>query len=227
MPREPLPLIRSGGFKNAEKLYVLAFEGTVSEKKYFEDFRNSEYFNLSGLIETVPLKRKKGDGASDPFSVKKLLKTAKTEYSFKLSDEFWLIIDRDDWQTKHKIDFEKLVKECKEEKNFFLAMSNHCFEIWLILHLKDLQDFTKEEQDCILANKKLGNKNYIDKILEDLQGKGYNKRPNTYIFLPFTKNAIERAKLIDNPQDDYPKGIGTHLYKLVEKLIDNKWLINN
>jgi len=29
----------------------------VSEKKYFEDFRQSELFNDSGLIEVISLKR--------------------------------------------------------------------------------------------------------------------------------------------------------------------------
>ena len=39
MPREPKELIREGGFKDAEKFYILSFEGTVSEKRYFKDFR--------------------------------------------------------------------------------------------------------------------------------------------------------------------------------------------
>ena len=32
MPREFIPLIRRGGFENAEKFYILAFEGTVTER---------------------------------------------------------------------------------------------------------------------------------------------------------------------------------------------------
>ncbi len=38
MPREFIPLVRKGGFLEAEKLYVLSYEGTLTEKKYFEDF---------------------------------------------------------------------------------------------------------------------------------------------------------------------------------------------
>ena len=96
MPREPIPLIRQGGFVDAEKLFVLSYEGTVTEKKYFQDFRASKYFNNNGLIEILPLKKPKDKG-SDPFSVKNLLKEAKKEYGFKATDEFWLVIDRDDW----------------------------------------------------------------------------------------------------------------------------------
>ena len=57
MPREPISLVREGGFLEAEKMFVLSFEGSVSEKKYFEDFRKSTLFNDSGLIEVISLKR--------------------------------------------------------------------------------------------------------------------------------------------------------------------------
>jgi hypothetical protein len=223
MPREPIPLIRNGGHLYAEKLFVLSYEGTVTEKKYFQDFRDSEYFNNSGLIEIVPLKRPKGKG-SDPFSVKKLLHWAKKEYGFKMSDEFWLIVDRDDWESIHKLSFDELVVECKKENNFYLAMSNPCFEIWLVLHLKDLSEFSKEEQALIFENAKIGNKNHIDILVAQLQGgdRGYNKIPNPNLYLPLTKTAIQRAKSIDNLEDDYPKSIGTHVYKLIEKLIDHE-----
>ena len=220
MPREPIPLIRKGGHIDAEKLFVLSYEGTVTEKKYFQDFRASIHFNNNGLIEIVPLKRPKDKG-SDPFSVKKLLTWAKKEYGFKITDEFWLIVDRDDWESIHKLSFEDLVNECKNEDNFYLAMSNPCFEIWLVLHLKNLSEFTEEEQAFIFENAKIVNKNYIDILVAQLQGgdRGYNKKPNPSIYLPLTKTAIERAKSIDNLEEDYPKSIGTHLYKLVEKLI--------
>lgn len=78
----------------AEKFYVLAYEGDVTEKKYFEDLRQSPMFNNSGSIETIPLKKERNAGNS-PLDVKKLLFKAKAEYNFRATDEFWLIIDRD------------------------------------------------------------------------------------------------------------------------------------
>jgi hypothetical protein len=221
MPRESIPLIRKGGFLDAEKLYILSYEGTVSEKKYFNDFRESKFFNDSGLVEIVPLKREKNTG-SDPISVKRLLKKAKSSYKFKKTDEFWLIIDRDHWETKHKIDFDKLVIDCNKENNFFLAMSNPCFEIWLIMHLKDITEYSEEVANKLLKNaSESSKKNYIDVVLGNLQdnGRGYNKRPNPEIFLPLTKKAIERAKNLDNTNEPYPKNLGTNIYKLIEKLL--------
>ena len=219
MPREPKELIREGGFKDAEKFYILSFEGTVSEKKYFEDFRNSDIFNNNGKIETIPLKRPAGRG-TDPINVKKLLQEAKKEFNFKNTDEFWLIIDRDHWETIHNHSFEKLVEDCNAEKNFFLAMSNPCFEIWLLLHLKDINEFTQEVQDAIYKNERKSNKkNYIDIVLGKLQAKDYNKKPDPKKYIPFTLTAIERAKKIAILGENYPSKIGTHIYKLIEKLM--------
>jgi hypothetical protein len=76
MPREPISLVREGGFLEAEKMFVLSFEGSVSEKKYFEDFRKSTLFNNSGLIEVISLKRPTNRG-SDPISVKNFFKKLK------------------------------------------------------------------------------------------------------------------------------------------------------
>lgn len=219
MPRESIPLVREGGFLDAEKLFVLSYEGQKTEVKYFNNLRESEYFNDSGIIEIIPLKREVNTG-TDPLTVKKLLKKAKTEFPFKDSDEFWLIIDRDDWESIHNIDFDKLAKECEEEDNFFLAMSNPCFEIWLILHLTKLSFFEEKEVNAIFENKSISNKkNYIDKVLGDLQGRGYNKNPNPKIYLPLTNVAIKNAKEIDDENVPYPKQVGTHIYKLIEKLI--------
>lgn len=188
-------------------------------KKYFQDFRASEYFNNTGLIEKISLKRPKGRG-SDPINVKKLLQEAKREYNFKNTDEFWLIIDRDHWETIHNYNFNKLVDDCNSEKNFYLAISNPCFEIWLILHLKDINEYTKEELEVLYNNPKISNKkNHIDLVLGELQGRGYNKRPDPEIYNPLTLIAIDRAKKLDNIEENYPSKIGSHLYKLIEKLI--------
>lgn len=219
MPREPIPLIREGGFLDAEKLFILSYEGEKTEVNYFNNFRQSDFFNDSGIIEIVPLKREENTG-TDPLSVKRLLKKAKSNYKFKKTDEFWLIVDRDHWETKHKIDFDKLVADCNKEENFFLAMSNPCFEIWLIMHLKDIDEYNEAEVAFLLENASVSRKkNHIDIVLGELQGIGYNKNPNPETFLPLTRTAIERAKNLNSTNEPYPKVLGSHIYKLIEKLL--------
>ncbi len=221
MPRETLPLVRIGGFIEPEKFYILSYEGTQSEPKYFEDLRKSDLFNNSGKIEVIPLKRPKSQGSS-PKVVKKLLKEAKDTFNFRLTDEFWLIIDRDHWETIHKLNFDDLINECNKEANFFVALSNPCFEIWLILHLKSLDEFTEEEKDKLFKNKKINkSKNYIDEVLADCinNGRGYNKTPDPRVFLPKISTAISNAKAIAVESEAYPHYLGSDVYKLIGKLI--------
>lgn len=190
MPRESTPLVRKSGFLEAEKFYILAYEGDVTEKKYFEDLRQSSMFNDSGSIETIPLK-KEHNGGNSPLDVKKLLSKAKSEYNFRATDEFWLIIDRDDWEKIHHVDFNALYDDCEKEKNFFIALSNPCFEFWLILHLRKLEDIADSDREKILENAKVSVKhNYIDLYLADCigDGRGYTKRPKASVFMPKGKS---------------------------------------
>lgn len=201
MSREFNPLIRIGGFLQAEKLYVLSYEGSLTEKKYFEDFRASPYFSASGLIELISLKRPKNRG-SDPLSVKRLLKEAKEKYPFRSTDEFWLIVDRDHWEEMHHHDFIQLAQDCHREGNFFLAVSNPCFELWLLLHRKSLDEYADQEKDRIFSNAKVSTrKHYIDLALGEAIGKDYSKVPNPEDFLPFLPLAIARAKALDAGQE--------------------------
>lgn len=221
MPREYHPLIRKSGFLQAEKFYILGYEGTVTERKYFEDLRLSSLFNDSGSIETIPLKHKVNDGNS-PIDVKRLLSKAKADYNFRSTDEFWLVIDRDDWSEIHHVDFDALYEECEKEKNFYIALSNPCFEIWLIFHLRKLSEISAEDQSKIFENAKVSAKhNFIDTYLSDCigNGRGYNKRPLPEIFLPKINEAIANASECSNQNEKYPKWIGTDVYKLVQKLI--------
>lgn len=39
------------------------------------------------------------------------------------------------------------------------------------------------------------------------------------IFLPLTRNAITQAKQLNTKDEDYPTNLGSHIYKLVEKLL--------
>jgi len=199
----------------------LAFEGTVTEKKYFEDLRNSEYFNDSGKIELISIDRPK-EGHNSPKYVKDLLSKTKRDYNFRPTDEFWMIIDRDDWEAMHSIDFSELYESCKQEKNLFIALSNPCFEIWLIFHFVKLSDIGEEDKKQIYQNRSISKKkHFIDQYLANVMGtgRGYNKRPNPNIFMPRVKDAIINAKESRIEEEEYPKTIGTDVYKLVEKLV--------
>ena len=221
MPREATALVREGGYLDAEKYFILSFEGAVTEKRYFEALRTSDKFNDSGIIETIPLKRNDSMRiGTSPNAVKYLLKKAKNEFNFRSTDEFWLIIDRDDWEEEHHINLEKLVKDCKAEGNFFVAMSNPCFEMWLILHRTELSSFSNEEKEAIRKNDRISNsKHHVDIVLEKLIGHPYKKRIKGEDFIPYVYDAIKRAEIIHADKSDLPKDLGSNVYLLVKKLV--------
>lgn len=132
------------------------------------------------------------------------------------ADELWMIIDRDQWNNIAEIS-----TLCKNEGNFYLALSNPCFEFWLLLHIKDLSEFKEQELNDIFENKKVSNtKTYLKRLLGELLIDGYNEsKPKPDRFFPFIELAISRAKNLDSMNEEYPTTLGSHVYKLVEKII--------
>jgi hypothetical protein len=193
MPREREDLFRESNSLEKEKIIVLAFEGNDTEEIYFEEFKNSEMFN-DALIFLHLLKRPKKDTNSAPNHVfRKLKKEAKDEYNFKDTDELWMIIDTDRWKN-----IPDIISECKKQSNMFVAVSNPCFEFWLLLHIKDISEYNEEELDLILKNGKVSSKkNYVDTKIVEILG-AYNKsNPKPELFLPTVDFAVEQAMRLD------------------------------
>lgn len=214
MPREREDLFRESNSLEKEKIIVLAFEGNDTEEIYFEEFKNSEIFN-DALIFLHLLKRPKKDTNSAPNHVfRKLKKEAKDEYNFKDTDELWMIIDTDRWKN-----IPDIISECKKQSNMFVAVSNPCFEFWLLLHIKDITEYSEEELNLMLKNGKVSSKkNYVDAKIVEILG-AYNKsNPKPELFLPTIDFAIEQAKQLDEKDEEYPKNLGSHVYKVVMKL---------
>ena len=214
MPREREELFRESNSIEKEKIIVLAFEGNDTEEMYFEEFKNSDIFN-DGLIFLHLLKRPKNNTNSAPKHVfAKLKREAKDEYNFRDGDELWMIIDTDRWKN-----IPDIISECKEQNNMFVAVSNPCFEFWLLLHIKNISEYSEAVLELILKNEKVTKKrNYVDLKIVDILG-SYNKsNPRPELFIPNVENAINQAKNLDSDNDDYPQSLGSHVYKLVEKL---------
>lgn len=214
MPRERSEFFRDNNIKEREKLFVLAFEGNCTEEKYFNDLIVSGKVNEK-LYHIYLLTRSKDDTNSAPIHVfKKLKDEIKEEFNLYKSDELWMIIDRDKWT---KLD--ELCTDCKKE-NIFLAVSTPCFELWLLLHLKDISEYNETVRQKIIENKKTNKKRrYIEYLLINELGSYNKKNIKTEIFINNILIATERAKKIDNPNENYPYTLGSHIYKLIEKII--------
>jgi len=121
------------------------------------------------------------------------------------------MIDVDRWKDKK---LSSVIKEAKTS-GFKLAVSNPCFETWLLCHyilptitMASCQQITKQLSD----------------ELKKVRNRSYNKaKLNTDDFKPYVKQAVQSAKQLDNnPSARWPTQVGTHVYKVVDQLIKDR-----
>jgi len=215
MPRERQAFFRETNTKPKEKIIVLAFEGNITEELYFEELKSSDKFN-DELIYLHLLSRPKEDTNSAPKKVfDRLKREAKDEYNFGKDDELWMIIDKDRWRN-----IPEIIELCKQQGNMHIAGSTPCFEFWLLLHVVKYADISEEDKMKLFENKRVSTqKNFIDKFLGELID-GYNKKnPRPERFIPHLTKAIEQAKALDISNEEFPSTLGSHVYRVAQKLI--------
>lgn len=202
---------RKSGFRDS-CLLIIAPEGKVTEKKYFEGLR-AIYPNSRIHLEV--LDREYTD--SDPLAVMKLLDNFCMHYKFRKGyDQLWLVIDVDKWGA------DKLSQVCGLcfQKKYEVAISNPCFEIWLLLHLRSLDSYTLEEQRMLFENRKSHNRTQLEKELLHVIGSFNKGNPDMILFGPLVKQAIKHARQVDtNPHDRWPNYLGSRVYLLAEMIV--------
>ncbi|MHB8104278.1 MAG: RloB family protein [Dehalococcoidales bacterium] len=208
-------LVRRSGIR-IPRLIIIASEGTNTEKTYFEDMSSAEYYR-NPRVHVEVLERENTD--SSPGHVLDCLDnyTKKYHLSLKKDDELWLVIDRDKWTEK---ELSAVASTC-QQKCYFFAVSNPCFELWLLLHIKSLDDYGQSERNDFTKNKHINRKKtLLEQELCNILG-SYNKANlDTSRFLPFIDRAIERARLLDIvPTERWPNRLGTRVYLLAESII--------
>ncbi len=185
--------------RELEKIYVVATEGEKTEKIYFEFFNGVEY-RKKIQVKVLPTK----SGKSSPQAVVKRLQKYAIQTRLKPKDELWVVID-DDGRPKEQL--QVVANECNKKENYFLAISNPCFELWLLLHQENPKTPYKAD--------------ICEQELTRLLGKKYNKSNyDLSKLIPYIGNAIRHAKRLHVDQtEEIPSSVGTHVYLLVEKLI--------
>ena len=190
---------RRSGHKQTKPLYVIAAEGRNTERIYFESFKPGRDGGFR--IHWVANPKDK----SNPVDVvKRLLHAQKDLRGVSAKVEYWAVIDRDSWE---EADLSKAWGMIRDRSNFFLAMSNPCFELWLYLHLRDNRPFS-DRHDC-------------QKALEEACP-GYEKSKFDPDFFKANglDEAVRRAKDLDErPDEAWPSQQGTRVYRLVKKLV--------
>jgi hypothetical protein len=181
--------------RRSAKLFVIATEDEYAPKQYFEIFGNRKV--QVKVLETV-------DGQSAPQYVLDRLDKFIETYGLNDEDELWLLLDVDRWVTPTQ-----LIDVCPKakQKGYQLAISNPCFEVWLHLHLADLNP---KDKTC----------KHFEARLREILG-SYNKcNLDIALYKPKIQDAIDRARNLDlKPTEYWPSTFGSHVYKLVESIL--------
>lgn len=187
MPRKNRGYKRGEPYRDAT-LFVIACEGAVREKEYFEHL--GEY---TSRIRVKVLENTGGNSAP-----KWVLDSAAryiSETGLSAADQLWFVMDVDRWPDDQ---LRTIHEACEKSSNWFLALSNPCFEVWLYLHIDDIQNSTS--QSCKDLKGELPNK---------IKG-GYNKET----FVPLIRQAYNRSRALDNNAHFMPESMRTKMHLL-------------
>ncbi len=180
------------------RIVFIGIEGGSEESreaKYFDIF-NEEDIRLQ--FKVIPCR----ENRSSPLHVFRHLKNEMENEPLREDDEIWLVIDVDRYH-EHLPEVARL----SVDAGYNLAVSNPCFEYWLLLHFRDPK---RKYNSC-----KDVKKSFSIEMEKDPNNKdGYHA-----IFHPKFKNACKRAKERDVEDERWPNENGSRVYQIVERFI--------
>ena len=179
------------------KRFVVAVEGDKKEKRYLEPLQRYGVW-----MKVLP-----PEGHSSPQAVLQKLNEYRESEDWMPGDELWLMVDTDRWPNLLEI------RQEAERSGHNVAISNPCFELWQWLHFFDL-DEEKTGTSCGGYKKALG---------DETGGFNYKNINSHQKWYPQIPEAIRRAKELPGTHSEpVPQLPGTTVYRLMERVIDNK-----
>lgn len=193
--------------RQQKKHILIALEDTKSSRFYIKDLLKDK-----GIIPHIVFAKHIG---TDPKSVLRAIERFEKENPDIKYDKGWLVIDKDSFS---KDNF-KGTLETAREKEICVAYSNECYELWLLLHFKDVTSYK--------ARKNI-KKELNEEFQKNFKLKYEKSEKHVYgMLIDRQEKAILRArKLIDNiiktdgKLDPYNNNPSTKIYLLIECLND-------
>lgn len=169
---------KNRGYKKGEpfrdaRLFVVACEGEKREKEYFERLGDG-----SQRLKVRVLAPEPTESLSAPkWVLDRLVRFIEKEgVNIATGDEIWLVMDVDRWKTDQLYD----IAEICRERRWGFALSNPCFEVWLLFHVRTVHELNAIS--CQDFKKELG---------KAVKG-GYNLEK----FLPLVSDAVARCQAL-------------------------------
>ena len=204
MPRRPRPLDRDAGVVRDASLIVIASEDTYAVQAYFSRFRPRRV-----QFRVLPTE----DGLSAPEHILARLDEFRSEFNLDDDDQLWYCGDTDHWvDANHMANLAHVLQKCSQAK-YRVALSNPCFELWLLLHFLDT---VPVEMNCHDVCKKLST---------DAGGYSKHKGCRAPITAEMVWRAAERAKRLDDGTKEIPTTPTTRIYLILALLLERESII--
>lgn len=196
--RTPRPLTRTTSQYRDDRLFLVACDDTYAPVQYFESFRLERV-----KVHVVPTE----DGTS---TAPRVLDRVLDIEIAKEWDERWILLDTDHYiNGTHLASYTDALQRARQA-NVSVALSNPCFELWLLLHHVGI------EQAEALRNAK-----EVAEALRNVLG-SYDKTALSQQNFPLDAVAMacQRARALDEKVrgGDIPQAATTRVYKLVEAI---------
>ena len=207
--RKPLSIGRAQRERRDDRVFVLATEDRYAPEQYFA------YLSLP-RVKVIVLPTLE-DCLSAPEHVVDRLKEAfaavKKKDEVQTGDEFWVCLDTDHHIKNTHLKGTLAALKTARQVGFDVAMSNPCFEVWLLLHHVEAS-----------ACGALTNATSVETELKRVLG-GYDKTSLQPGMFPLSTvpTAITRARALetspDDPGDYWPETTGTRIYRILERVL--------
>ncbi|EZH75669.1 hypothetical protein ATO12_02450 [Aquimarina atlantica] len=183
-------------FRDARK-FILICEGE----------READYFNFFDkksqklIVKTIaPIGENQGESAPNKLMERASEYIEENGWEENFEDQLWFILDVDRWE---RDSIEEINQLTNTTSNWFMAISNQCFEVWLYYHKSDVK---------ITPN----DSGQMKQLLNEQTNGGYKLE----VYAVDIKTATENSRNIDQHKENYFPDVGvTKLYLLGEEII--------
>lgn len=192
-------------FRDPRPLMLIVCEGEKTEPQYFRQFALNH--------ENSRVRIELGDKSGAPMTLVKAAKAyksaaekaARRERDQNLVyDSVWCVFDIDEHPHVHE------AREMADANQIRLAISNPCFELWLVLHLRESPG--------------MKHRHVMQSLLKTLIP-DYDEAVDFKHFAPGYERAVERARKLDSLAEQIRepgRNPTTNVYKLTESIISDE-----
>ncbi len=197
--RKKRPLDRKAKPVRDASLVVIASEDRYAVRQYFDFFESTRI--QFRVLETE-------DGRSAPQHVLNRINEYIEDFEIGEGDAFWVVCDCDHWvEPNHIQNLTHVLQQCRQ-KGIQVALSNPCFDLWLLLHFADYP-----AEETLTCERVAGR-------LRTAAG-GYNKKKvyNLQIDDEKVLAAVKRASVQHPTLEEIPQRLQTAVHLIIQSLV--------